>query len=98
MISQNINGRYGVSRIFQGICLDVGSPASRGFQWDNYYDPDDVLGWPLSQLGEVFTEIKDHHINVGDILTSWSPALRTRYWSDRDVLGSLANILKGFLP
>ncbi len=20
------------------------------FQWDNYYDPDDVLGWPLKQL------------------------------------------------
>lgn len=40
------------------------------FQWDNYYDPDDVLGWPLRQLGKTYEFIRDHHVNAGGLLTS----------------------------
>lgn len=67
------------------------------FQWDNYYDPDDVLGWPLAQLGEGFDLINDHAINAGGWLTSWNPASHTKYWTDRDFLKPLASRLEELL-
>ena len=61
------------------------------FKWDNYYDPDDVLGWPLRQLGASFKIVKDHDVNVGGLFTSWNPASHGQYWSDKDVVRPLAN-------
>lgn len=67
------------------------------FRWDNYYDPDDVLGWPLSQLGDSFEMINDHHVNVGGVFSSWNVASHGKYWSDNDVINPLANVLKDLL-
>ncbi len=66
------------------------------FTWDNYYDPDDVLGWPLRQLGDTYNIVNDHHINSGGLFTSWNPLSHSGYWSDRDVVKPLAKILKSF--
>lgn len=63
------------------------------FSWDNYYDPDDVLGWPLKQLGDSYTFIRDHHINAGSIWTSWNPASHLGYWTDKDIVKPLAETL-----
>ncbi|MCH7499180.1 MAG: hypothetical protein IH886_04110 [Nitrospinae bacterium] len=68
------------------------------FRWDNYYDPDDALGWPLRQLGDSFSIVNDHDINSGGFLTSWNPLSHGQYWSDADVIKPLANKLKEFLP
>ncbi len=68
------------------------------FVWDNYYDPDDVLGWPLRQLGESFNIVNDHDINAGGFLTSWNTFSHEKYWSDNDVILPLANTLKNLLP
>jgi len=67
------------------------------FKWDNYYDPDDVLGWPLKQLGKSFTIVNDHHINAGGVFTSWNPFSHGGYWSDNDVIRPLANTLMNLL-
>ena len=67
------------------------------FRWDNYYDPDDVLGWPLRQLGSQFSYINDHDINVGGALTNWNPFSHSYYWSDRDIHRRVANILQALL-
>lgn len=67
------------------------------FKWDNYYDPDDVLGWPLKQLGPSFNIVNDHDINAGGVLTSWNPFSHGKYWSDSDVIRPLANTLMNFL-
>lgn len=64
------------------------------FIWDNYYDPDDILGWPLKQLGDTYNIVNDHHINAGGLFSSWNPASHGAYWSDSDVTSPLANILK----
>lgn len=68
------------------------------FKWDNYYDPDDVLGWPLQQLGKSFKIVNDHHINAGGIFTSWNAFSHGKYWSDNDVIRPLANTLMNLLP
>jgi len=67
------------------------------FEWDNYYDPDDVLGWPLKQLGSSFKHINDHDVNSGGLFTSWNPASHSKYWSDSDVIRPLANTLLNHL-
>lgn len=68
------------------------------FRWDNYYDPDDVLGWPLRQLGDTFSIVNDHDINAGGLFTSWTPFSHGKYWSDKDVIRPLANTLMNLLP
>ena len=64
------------------------------FVWDNFYDPDDVLGWPLKQLGPTYNIVRDHAINSGGLLSSWNITSHGEYWSDADVVSPLAEILK----
>ncbi|MEO2012877.1 MAG: hypothetical protein ABGZ53_00750 [Fuerstiella sp.] len=62
------------------------------FQWVNFYDRDDPLGWPLRQLGGRFEEIvQDKERNgLGNVLTS-----HLRYWTDEDLNEEIAGrILK----
>ena len=63
------------------------------FVWDNYYDSDDVLGWPLKQLGPTYSIVRDHPINSGGLLSSWNLASHGGYWSDTNVVSSLADVL-----
>lgn len=64
------------------------------FKWDNFYDCDDVLGWPLRQLGPTYDIVHDHPINSGGALSSWNIACHGGYWSDPDVVDPLADILR----
>ena len=41
-------------------------------EWLNFYDPDDVLGYPLRQIGDKYKFIKDKHVNSGGLLTAWN--------------------------
>lgn len=72
-------------------------PPHPQFRWDNYYDPDDVLGWPLQQLDTSYNMVHDHPVNTGGLLTAWNPASHTAYWDDNDVLSPLAASIKQLL-
>ncbi len=52
---------------------------NKNFQWGNFYDRDDLLGWPLRPLGGRFAEIvRDEERNkMGSIATS-----HFNYWKD----------------
>ncbi|MBI5791976.1 MAG: hypothetical protein HZA63_10915 [Rhodocyclales bacterium] len=69
------------------------APPHLEFTWDNYYDKDDVLGWPLRQLGSTYEIVNDHSINAGGVFSSWNLASHARYWSDKDVIASVARRL-----
>ncbi|MCF8371965.1 MAG: hypothetical protein K9H64_10105 [Bacteroidales bacterium] len=50
------------------------------FTWDNFYDKDDVLGWPLRQLSPSYnTLVTDYQINTGLYVGA-----HVRYWKDND--------------
>lgn len=74
-----------------------------GFEWHNYYDKDDVLGWPLSTLSEEYREVVvDHPVNanggiLGWLLKSWNPMSHSQYWSDDDVLDPLEQNLRALM-
>lgn len=65
------------------------------FEWHNYYDKDDVLGWPLKDLSDKYAErvTKDHPINAG-LLTGFTPLSHKNYWRDRDFLRPLIRHIK----
>lgn len=70
------------------------------FTWLNFYDKDDVLGWPLAPLSAEYAQVvRDHSINaaggaLGWISASWNPTSHARYWRDRDVLGPLEQAIR----
>ena len=75
-----------------------------GFSWLNYYDKDDVLGWPLADLSEPYAAlVSDIEVNVtggfwGWLAASWNPLSHNLYWQDKQIqqaiCGQLANIAK----
>ncbi|MDX1521978.1 MAG: hypothetical protein R3264_10155 [Anaerolineae bacterium] len=74
--------------------------------WHNYYDADDVLGWPLRPLGQFFNPAgegsayneavdQDIEMNVrGGLLDwateSWNPLSHRNYWRDGRIIQALA--------
>ena len=59
--------------------------------WYNLYDRDDVLGFPLKDIGPKYAALsdakglRDVSVNAGGLLTSWNPASHNAYWKDEDV-------------
>jgi hypothetical protein len=83
--------------------IPIDEPNKR-FEWHNYYDPDDVLGWPLQPLANGYNElVQDHAINSGRglidwALKSWNPLSHTTYWTDGNAIDALAQALGDCLP
>ena len=71
----------------------TGLPAAQQVKpwWVNYYDRDDVLGFPLAATSPKYKDMADNNelfdgaVNVGSILTSWNPVSHNAYWKDEDV-------------
>lgn len=55
-------------------------------RWDNYYDKDDIIAYPLKGVNDAYDKVvdADHEINVGGATTSWNPACHNGYWEDKD--------------
>ena len=69
------------------------------FTWHNYFDIDDVLGYPIRTMGGAFDVdwIKDKAVSVGGFLTGWNPASHVKYWTDKDVIRPIADAIKALL-
>ncbi|SOC84181.1 hypothetical protein SAMN05421890_2649 [Ensifer adhaerens] len=64
------------------------------FVWENYYDKDDVLGYPLQQLSEGYKAlVKDVPVSVGNLFTGWNPMSHTAYWENSHIQDIVANHL-----
>jgi hypothetical protein len=67
-------------------------------RWLNYFDPDDVLGYPLGPINEAYAKlVHDEEINVGNLVESWNPLSHDAYWDDRDFTRPVAEYLATFL-
>ncbi|HYO88750.1 MAG TPA: hypothetical protein VER79_08875 [Candidatus Limnocylindrales bacterium] len=64
-------------------------------EWVNYYDQDDVFGFPLKTLNPAYERMvtRDAQVNVGGLLESWNPLAHFGYWTDRDVVEPMAKKL-----
>jgi hypothetical protein len=66
-----------------------------GFEWHNYFNPNDVLGWPLQPLSDGYKDlVRDHSVNAGNLATFWNPFSHTGYWTDDSVLDEVVSQLR----
>lgn len=61
-------------------------------EWINFYDKDDVIGYPLKKLNDAYRQAvkKDIQVNAGGWLSSWNPLSHNGYWTDNDVTRPIA--------
>lgn len=64
-------------------------------KWLNFFDGDDVLGYPLKPLSPSYmqTVTEDLQINAGGLFTSWNPISHTEYWTDNDFTKPVAQLI-----
>jgi hypothetical protein len=64
-------------------------------RWCNYYDRDDVLGYPLRTLSDSYrdTVAEDVELSAGGIFTSWNPLSHNGYWTEKRFVESVARQL-----
>ena len=70
------------------------------FHWHNYFDKDDVLGWPLKPLSDSYSKVveKDIEINAGNpLLQGWNPLSHIKYWDDKDFVRPLCQTIQSLL-
>ncbi|HEX8454020.1 MAG TPA: hypothetical protein VF647_18180 [Longimicrobium sp.] len=69
------------------------------FRWINFFDRDDVLGWPLKPLSDGFdrsyarTVDEDREINVGGI-KGLTPLSHTEYWKSAAFTSPVAKLIE----
>lgn len=57
------------------------STLSSTFEWLNYYDADDILGWPLADLSPSYAElVEDTKIQSGGTFIRETPLSHGEYW------------------
>jgi hypothetical protein len=68
-------------------------------EWLNYYDRDDVLGYPLRPTSPSYAAVVDEdiEINVGGFGVSATPLSHGAYWTDDDFTRAVAEYLAKFL-
>jgi hypothetical protein len=71
--------------------------------WQNFYDFNDVLGFPLAQTGKGYEtlakagELVDNSINAGSIFTSWNPFSHSGYWADEDLAKPVSKLIQSLI-
>jgi len=79
------------------------SASGWSFSWHNYYDADDVLGWPLKPINSKYKAAieVEKQINVGSNLISWltsqTPLSHNNYWSDNDFCDPIEEAIRSLL-
>ena len=68
-------------------------------KWYNYFDRDDILGYPLKAISLSYNNVvsEDIEINVGNIFSSWNPMSHTKYWTDNDFTKPVSEFISEFL-
>jgi len=64
--------------------------------WENYYDKNDPLGFPLTPINQHYKDaiIKDIQINVGGLLAFWNPLSHLKYWLSKKIIKRIACYLQ----
>ncbi|MES1228245.1 MAG: hypothetical protein ABUL72_06200, partial [Armatimonadota bacterium] len=86
MRSQNL-----VDRFFNGQFIDptqLGIPTEGPVVWNNFYDRDDVLGYPLRGLYGYPSSIAEYEVESGLLIKA-----HTNYWQVSDVIKQAAKLI-----
>jgi len=87
----------------------IRQPLRNQARWLNFFDRDDVLGWPVRPLYEknrthltraqrrTVERIEEREIDAGTLVTRWNPLSHTGYWTDDDFTRPVATHLRRLL-
>lgn len=92
--SSEDNPRFGKPIEFPPKQLKV--PEGMKPEWINFYDKEDVIGYPLRELNKIYRKAvtEDREVNVGNwLFQSWNPFSHTGYWTSDDVIEPIAESL-----
>ena len=75
------------------------APLRAASRWLNFFDADDVLGYPLRPLSATYHAAvsADLQVNVGTPLRSWNPLSHDEYWTDNDFTVPVAALIRDVL-
>ncbi|AEI45559.1 hypothetical protein [Paenibacillus mucilaginosus] len=67
-------------------------PAVDG-EWVNFYDKDDILGYPLRSIDPAYEEAvrEDYEVRISDWLRGWNPLCHSEYLRSPEVIGRMAD-------
>lgn len=71
--------------------------------WINYFDPDDLLAYPIAPIGAKYRELaargelRDVSINVGNLLKSWNTLSHDEYWGASAFVRPVGSMLQRIL-
>ncbi|WP_426449557.1 chemotaxis protein [Paenibacillus sp. S-38] len=67
-------------------------PAVAG-EWVNFYDKDDILGYPLRSIDPAYEEAvrEDYEVRISDWLRGWNPLCHSEYLRSPEVIGRMAD-------
>lgn len=74
------------------------TPRHPEFEWRNYYDSADVLGYPLRDLSDGYDELVDDYRVRAGATGGFSPFSHVRYWTDDEILNPLVRDIRDVLP
>lgn len=62
-------------------------------EWVNFFDEDDVIGYPLKTLNAAYSAAvkADIQVNAGGWVSSWNPLSHNGYWTDNNVTKPIAS-------
>ncbi len=77
-----------VSGFDEILAIDKPNP---DFEWLNYYDRDDMLGWPLRPLSSSYRNLIKADIEIN---TGITPLSHMNYWKDKDFIHPIVDKIK----
>ena len=68
-------------------------------EWINFFNRSDIMGYPLKSLNEAYSEAvtEDKEVDAGGIVKSWNPLSHCSYWTDKNVIDTIAASLHRIL-
>ncbi|MEO1657405.1 MAG: hypothetical protein AAFR65_06760 [Pseudomonadota bacterium] len=71
--------------------------------WQNYYDPQDLLAYPIAPVAPSYQaladdgQLADIRVNVGSVLKSWNTLSHDEYWTANQFFEPVAETLKSLI-
>lgn len=80
-------------------------PANKKFKtwWYNFYDKDDILGFPMADTSRAYgalaksTGLVDDSINACGFFDAWNPLSHNAYWRDNELTDPIVHFIKNKL-
>jgi len=64
--------------------------------WENYYDKNDPLGYPIKFINESYAaaNVQDIQVGVGNLLSYWNILSHFGYWTSRKIRNRISDFIK----